>query len=66
MTNSDHPVELADYTLNEIRRLHLARNTTAPRERHAHRWSRWRRRHIAAAKRCHYHRREAQYFNSLL
>jgi molybdenum cofactor biosynthesis enzyme MoaA len=46
-------------TVNEIRRLHAALCRPAhPAEHHLH-WSRWRRRHQATARRCHYqHRRK--------
>jgi len=44
-------------TVNEIRRMHAALCRPAhPPEHHLH-WSRWRRRHQAIARRCHYQRR---------
>jgi hypothetical protein len=44
-------------TINEIRSMHaaLCRPQHLP-EHHLH-WSRWRRRHQAIARRCHYQRR---------
>ncbi|MEV7939959.1 transposase [Kitasatospora sp. NPDC088264] len=56
-TERDTP-DLVDLTPAEIRRL-LATEPRhrAPHRSHAMRWSRWRRRHQARARRCHYTRR---------
>ena len=51
--------ELIPYTLNEIRRLFDALTAGLRVRSHEHvlRWSKWRRRHQAIARQCHYRRR---------
>ena len=53
------PDGLIPLTLNEIRRL-FTRLPTPPTHNRAHllHWSRWRRRHQAVARACHYHRQK--------
>jgi hypothetical protein len=51
-------VELIPLTVPEVRRLLIALVwATPPPLRHSVRWSIWRRRHQARARRCHYKRR---------
>jgi hypothetical protein len=52
----DEPDQLAPLTVNEIRRLHAQLHQPRHPHRHRIRWSRWRRRHQARARRCHYQR----------
>ncbi len=51
--------ELIPLTRNEIRRLFTGLTCQPRPADHQLRWSRWRRRHQATARRCHYRRREA-------
>lgn len=51
--------ELIPLTRNEIRRLFASLTCQPQPIRHQLRWSCWRRRHQATARRCHYRRREA-------
>jgi SRSO17 transposase len=51
--------ELIPLTRNEIRRLFTGLHCQPRPARHQLHWSRWRRRHQATARRCHYQRREA-------
>jgi SRSO17 transposase len=44
-------------SVNEIRHLQARTDHTPPTQRHCLRWSHWRRRHQATARRCHYQRR---------
>lgn len=53
---SDKPGELIPLTVNEIRRLHAHLHQPQHSIEHRIRWSRWRRRHQARARRCHYQR----------
>ena len=60
--NRDHPATsgnepLTGLTMNEIRRMHAI--LSRPASYHLH-WSRWRRRHQARARRCHYQRRRSR------
>jgi len=48
---------LAPLSVNEIRRLHATLTCPTHSARHVLAWSRWRRRHQARARRCHYQRR---------
>ena len=52
------PGELIELTVNEIRRLHAHYYRPDHLWRHRIRWSRWRRRHQARARRCHYQRQK--------
>jgi hypothetical protein len=56
-----HEAELITLTLREIRRLlwHLGWGYPPPTPRRVRWWSRWRRRHQAHARRCHYQRRRS-------
>jgi hypothetical protein len=62
----DHDGELIRLTAGEIRRL-LA-NATQPShpDHHYQRWSRWRRRHQARARKHHYQRRQQLHLRLLL
>jgi SRSO17 transposase len=51
--------ELIPLTRNEIRRLFAGLLRQPAPARHQLHWSRWRRRHQATARRCHYQRRQA-------
>jgi len=57
----DDGAELIALTVNEIRRLLAARNHPARSPGYHDRWSRWRRKHQARARRCHYQRRLTNY-----
>lgn len=50
------PDELIPLTVNEIRRLHARLHQPDRPLEHCLSWSRWRRRHQARARRCHYQR----------
>jgi len=50
---------LIPLTRNEIQRLFTGLNQQPPEPRLQLHWSRWRRRHQATARTCHYRRREA-------
>lgn len=51
------PESLIPFTVNEIRRLHATLTCPLHSLGHVLAWSRWRRRHQARARRCHYRRR---------
>jgi SRSO17 transposase len=55
--SEDHPGRLIPLTRNEIRRLHVGMLTRPVPAALQLRWSRWRRRHQAIARACHYRRR---------
>jgi hypothetical protein len=55
--NGQPPDELTPLTVNEIRRLHATMTQQQPSPDFVLQWSRWRRRHQARARRCHYQRR---------
>jgi hypothetical protein len=51
--------EMIPLTRNEIRRLYTSLLSAPSPISHQLRWSRWRRRHQATARKCHYLRRQA-------
>jgi SRSO17 transposase len=57
----DDSDKLAPLSVNEIRRLHAALTCPALAPDHTFAWSRWRRRHQARARRCHYRRRLSRF-----
>jgi len=52
-----HSDELIPLTTGEVRRLFNLHTRVTRDASHHERWSRWRRRHQACARRCHYQRR---------
>ncbi len=57
MITSSNGQPMICFTVNEIRRMHAILSRPAhPAAHHLH-WSRWRRRHQARARQCHYQRR---------